>query len=72
MTETSLILNEEVIAIISTLIITVVGGYMAKFKSKSKEFADLIADINDAVYDDKVTAEEVKKISDSARKLSNR
>lgn len=72
MTETSFILNEEVIALISTMIITVLGGYFAKFKKKNGELRELIADIDDAIYDNQINEEEVRKIADSARRLANK
>ena len=71
MTEIETLFNEQTIAMIATVLISLFGVYSQKIKSKLATIKDLTIDINDALYDDKITADEVKKISDKLRKLAN-
>jgi uncharacterized membrane protein len=63
-------LSPELWAQIITIVIGVMGGWIGKLKLKTKEIEQFIVQLNDAIYDDKVTAEELKKLSDTARKIA--
>jgi len=69
-------LSPELITLLSTLLSFVIGilarqPAFQKFKSKTKMSKSFIEEIDNALYDDKVTDEEFRKIFDSGRKLVN-
>lgn len=76
MAETSL-LSTEIIGMITTVISFVVGmlarqpAYQ-KVKAKFSQSKEFLTHIDDALYDNKVTEEEFRKIFDSGKKLVDR
>jgi len=76
MVDTS-ILSPEVLGIIAT-IVSFVFGILAKqpqyqkVKSKFSQSKEFLTQIDDALYDNKVTEEEFRKIFDAGKKLVDR
>jgi len=75
--ETNSLITPETISIIATLISFAVGmlarqpAYQ-KVKGKFSQSREFLTQIDDALYDDKVTDEEFRKIFDSGKKLVDR
>lgn len=71
------ILSPEMMGIVATLVSFAVGilsrqvGYQ-KVKLKFSQSKEFLTTIDDALYDDKVTEEEFRKIFDSGKKLIDR
>ncbi len=71
MVEIEAILTPEIIGLIATVILSIFGVQAQKLKSKLSVIKDLTIDVNDALYDNEISVEEIKKISDKLRKLAN-
>ena len=72
MAEIDAIFNEQTVALIATLVISLLGGYVTKVKSKLGAISNFTVVLNDAIYDNKITEDEVKALSDELRKLANK
>ncbi len=71
MVEIEAILTPEIIGLIATVILSIFGVQAQKLKSKLSVLKDLTIDVNDALYDNEISVDEIKKISDKLRKLAN-
>lgn len=71
MVEIEAILTPEIIGLIATVILSIFGVQAQKLKSKLSVIKDLTIDVNDALYDNEISVDEIKKISDKLRKLAN-
>jgi hypothetical protein len=66
------LITPEIIGMVATVLISFFGVKAKLLKDKLSQIAELTIIINDAVYDDKVSAQEIEKISDALRKLANK
>lgn len=66
------LITPEIIGMIATVLISIFGVKAKLLKDKLSQIAELTIIINDAIYDDKISAQEIEKISDSLRKLANK
>ena len=58
-----------IIVIILPVLIGIIGGRFGFAKSKVKELRTFFTDIDEALYDDKISEEEFRKIFESGRNL---
>lgn len=65
----AIVINDETIALISTAVLGLVGAKLVFVFRKISELKDLIVDLNDSLYDNTISSEESRKISDRIRKL---
>ena len=62
-------LDFQTIAGILTLLLLIFGGYAKSLRSKLKKIEKLLRTIEEALEDEKITKEELKKIYEKAKEI---